>query len=75
MLQNDPNSIYCSKRDDYKSLQHLNVVQLTYQEMKTEMSARTYVCARVRKWRENEVTRAPNSKSQFRMNEPASYRY
>ena len=34
MFQHDLTSIYCSKRADCKSLQHLNMIQLTYQETK-----------------------------------------
>ena len=70
MLQHDLTSIYCSKRGDYKNLQHLIVVQLTYQETKSKcLHVRT--CVRLKmvgKWNDasaQKPTTVPNEQTRF----------
>ena len=74
MFQRELTSIYCSKESWQQKFTTPSLCNSTSSILRDkDMFARTYV--RVRKRRENEVMRAPNSQSQSRMNEPGFYRY
>ena len=75
MLQHELTSIYFSKKADYKRLQdqtQFNWLVHFINKLRDE-EVFAYMCARVRKRRENEVTRTPNSQSQSRTNERTGF--